>query len=276
MQFNPPSFVTIDGRKLAYEEISPPSPQGTVVLLTGLAAKRQGWYRQMATFGQNYRTIALDHRDVGDSDPYTEPYGIIDQADDAATALTALGVQRAFIVGISMGGFIALELTLRHPEMVEKLVLVSTSAGGHTHVQPAPEMAAMLAAPRDPNRDIGLMAKERYTLLMAPGFAESHPDLMENIAAIARHNPQSEASYRRQLMACLAHDASQRLGNIHVPTLVVHGDSDPLVPMGNGTYLAEHIPGARLIIYPNTGHISIIERADEFNRDVLDFLSERR
>src|SRR5689334_12414843 len=125
MQFSAPAFVSVDGRRLAYDEVCPANPQGTVLLLTGLASKRQGWYRQMDVFGQIYRTIALDHRDIGDSDPFTSPYRIADQADDAAALLRAMAIPQAMVAGISMGGYIALELTLRHPELVQKLVLTS-------------------------------------------------------------------------------------------------------------------------------------------------------
>jgi pimeloyl-ACP methyl ester carboxylesterase len=272
MQFKAPSFVTVDGRRLAYDEVCPPDPQGTVLLLTGLAAKRQGWYQQIDVFGQTYRTIALDHRDIGDSDPFSAPYGIADQADDAADALKALGVSQAAVVGISMGGFIALEFTLRHPEMVGRLVLTSTSAGGPSQVQAEPQFLALLVRPRDSATDIGVFEQETYALIMAPGYADSHPDDMEHIAAIARYRPQAEESYRRQLMACLGHDVAQRLGEIHVPTLVVHGTNDPLIPVENGNYLAQHISNARLILYSGTGHVPIIERAEDYNRDVLTFL----
>ncbi len=272
--FQQPQFVTVQGRKIAYDEVTPANPQGTILLLTGLAAKRQGWANQMAAFGQDYRVIAIDHRDVGESDLATAPYSTADQADDAAAVLHALGVTSANVVGISMGGFIALELTLRHPELVAKLVLTSTSAGGKTHVAPSRQMALMLARPRMPWQDAGHTAKRSYTLIMAPGYAAAHPDDMANIVAIARHHPQSGAAYRRQLRACLQHDASARLDQIHVPTLVIHGTVDPLVPVGNGHYLAAHIPGARLVEYPATGHIPIVERAEEYNRDVLAFLHE--
>ncbi len=274
MQFNPPQFVIVAGRKIAYEEVAPASPQGTVLLLTGLAAKRQGWHRQMAAFGERYRTIAIDHRDVGDSDLATAPYTTADQADDAAAVLTALGISRAAVVGISMGGFIGLELTLRHPEMVEKLVLTSTSAGGKTHVGAGLRMQAMLVMPRLGRRDPGKLAKQTYNLIMAPGYCAAHPDEWENIAEIARYRPQSSQAYRRQLNACLKHDAATRLSQIAVPTLVVHGEVDPLIPVANGRYLAGHIPGARLILYPATGHIPIVERAADYNREVLAFLAE--
>ena len=106
MQVKTPSKVLIDGRALAYDEVSPPDPKGTILLLTGLAAKRLGWYKQLEVFGQTYRTIALDHRDTGDSDLASGSYTTADQADDAAAVLQALGVERASVVGISMGGFI--------------------------------------------------------------------------------------------------------------------------------------------------------------------------
>jgi 3-oxoadipate enol-lactonase len=272
MHVQPPSKIVVDGCTLAYDEISPPDPKGTVLLLTGLGSKRLGWYKQLPVFGQTYRAIALDHRDTGDSDLAAGPYTTADQADDAAAVLRALGIARAHVVGISMGGFISLELALRHPDLVEKLVLTSTSAGGPTHVQPGPEMLAMLGRDRR-GMEAGDVALQSYTQIMAPGYAARHPQEMERIAENARYRPQPAEAYMRQLQACMAHNASERLSQIHAPTLVVHGELDPLVPVDNGKYLAQHIPGARLILYPDTGHIPIIERADDYNRDVLAFLA---
>jgi len=257
---------------MAYDEVTPPHPKGVVLLLTGLAAKRLGWYKQREVFGREYRTIALDHRDTGDSDLATGPYTTADQADDAAAVLHALGIQRAAVAGISMGGFIAQELALRHPELVEKLVLVSTSAGGPGYTPPEPDVLARLMQPH--TGDLGDLARESYTRIMAPGYAASHPDVMDRIVATARYRPQSQEAYLRQLQAGWNRDATARLRDLHLPVLVVHGTADPLIPVQNGRYLAAHIPGARLIEYPNTGHIPIVERADDFNRDVLAFLAE--
>lgn len=269
-----PSFVEVSGHTLAYDEVAPPEPKGTMLLITGLASKRLGWRMQMGPFGAVYRTIAMDPRDAGDSFEADGPYTTADQAEDAAGLLRALGVTKAYVVGISMGGFIALELALRQPELVDKLVLVSTSAGGKTHVPAGWRMRMALLLPRPRWGDRGKLAKRAYRAIMGPGYAKAHPDTMEMIAEVARYRPQSAAAYRRQLDACLRHDASARLGQIAAPTLVVHGTRDPLVPVGNGKYLASHIPGARLILYENTGHVPIVERADEFNRDVLAFLGD--
>lgn len=276
MQVPTPSYVAVNGRKIAYDVVAPASPAGTVLLISGLAAKRLGWYKQLPVFGARYRTIAMDNRDIGDSDLVEAPYRTADQTDDAATLLRALGVERAAVVGISMGGFIALELALRHPELVSNLVLTSTSAGGSTHVQPGWRMRMMLGMPRFVPRwlrpEPGTVAKRTYAAIMAPGYCAAHPDEWEHIAQVARYRPQPAAAYLRQLNACLTHDASARLGTITAPTLVIHGAVDPLVPPANGEYLAAHVPGARLIRYPATGHVPIIERADEYNRDVLAFL----
>ncbi len=272
LQVKAPSTVMVDERKLAYDEVSPSNPKGTVLLLTGLGSKRLGWYKQLDEFGKYYRTIALDHRDTGDSDYVTEPYAIKDQAEDAATVLVTLGISKAHVIGISMGGFVALELALRYPALVDKLVLTATSAGGSPHVAAGPEIQAMLLQ-RSAGTDLGELAKRTYTHIMGPGYAQSHAEEMEHVADIARYKPQKVEGYYRQLQACAGHDASKRLSQIASPTLVVHGDADPLVPPQNGQYLAQHIEGAKLVMYPNTGHIPIVEKAVEYNRDVLAFLS---
>ncbi len=271
----PPSFITVAGRRIAYDEVCPPDPKGTILLLTGMAAKRQGWYRQLEVFGREYRTIAIDHRDTGDSDPFTSRYTAADQAADAAAVLQALGGLRAHVVGISMGGFMALELALRHPVMVRSLVLVATSAGGRRHQRPSLGTMRLLLARRRRSADPGELARKVYTAIMGPGYAARNPAVMEQIAALARYRPMSGAAYLRQLWVALRHNVAARLGQISVPTLVIHGADDPLVPPANGQRLARQIPGARLIIYPDTGHIPIIERADEFNHDVLAFLAEQ-
>lgn len=267
-----PSFVTVGDRKLAYNEVSPPAPKGTILLLTGLAAKRYGWYYQLDEFGRYYRTIALDHRDISDSDEVTEAYTTADLADDAAAAMKALGVRRTHVIGISLGGFVTLQFALRHPELVDKLVLVSTSAGGSTHVPPGPEMISMLTSRGEEEIEVGELTKRNYTLIMAPGYAASHPEELDRIVEIARYHPMAAAAYYRQLQAALTHDAAQQLDRIQAPTLVIHGDADPLVVPANGEYLARYIKGAKHIVYHNVGHIPIIENYEQFNRDVLSFL----
>ncbi len=263
--------MTVDGRRLAYEELSPSDPSGTVLLLCGIGAKRQGWYKQLPVLGARFRTLALDYRDVGDSDEVTEPYTIGDVAEDVHELTRTLGIERASLIGISMGGFVALELALRRPELVDKLVLTVTSAGGPTHVSTSPEIMRLLL-PGDEEVETGEGARRVCAAVAAPGFADRHPEEIEVFVEIACHRPMTKAAYLRQLAACRAHDVSGELDRIVAPTLVIHGEVDPLVRVENGRYLAERIRGAELIVYPDTGHIPEVECADEFNRDLLAFL----
>lgn len=277
MQVKEPSSVLVNGRKLAYDEASPANPadaKGSILLLTGLASKRLGWARQLEVFGREYRTIAMDHRDTGDSDEVAEEYAVADLADDAAALLKALGIARTHVVGISLGGFAALQFALRHPDMLDKLVLVSTSAGGSTHVPSAPEIVALLTPA--PGMEVGARAIHTYSRIMAAEFVAAHPEELQRIAETARYRPLSAAGYMRQLRATLAHDVAEMLHHITAPTLIIHGDVDPLVPAANGAYLAAHIPGAKHIVYQGVGHIPIVERAEQFNRDVLAFLAADR
>jgi pimeloyl-ACP methyl ester carboxylesterase len=271
MRFAPPRYVSVGARRLAYEEVSPPRAAGAVLLLCGIGAKRQGWYKQLPRLGEEFRTLALDYRDVGDSDPADGPYSIRDVADDVAGLLDGLGIARASLVGVSMGGFVALELALGRPERVDRLVLVVTSAGGDTHVSTSPEIMRLLL-PGDEDVETGDGARRVCSAVAAPGFAERAPEEIDAFVEIARHQPMRREAYLRQLAACRAHDVSGRLGEIAAPTLVIHGDVDPLVRVENGRRLAERIPGARLIVYADTGHIPEVERAGEFNRDVAAFL----
>ncbi len=271
MRFAAPRWVTVGGRRLAYEEVAPPRPEGTVLLLCGLGAKRQGWYRQLPVLGRRLRTLALDPRDVGDSDPADGPYTIGELAEDVHGLARALGIERASVAGISMGGFTGLELALRHPDLLERLILVVTSAGGPTHVSTSPEIMRVLM-PGDAEVETGEGARRVCAAVAAPGFAERRPEEMDTFVEIARHRPMSRDAYLRQLAACRAHDVSARLGEIRVPTLVIHGELDPLVPVANGRHLAERIPGARLVLYRDVGHIPEVECFARFNRDVLGFL----
>jgi 3-oxoadipate enol-lactonase len=271
MEFAPPQFVEVAGRRLAYEEVTPDDPRGTVLLLCGIGAKRQGWYKQLPVLGERFRALALDYRDVGDSDAATGQYSIRDLSEDVYALAGELGIERASLVGISMGGFIALELALARPEFVERLILVVTSAGGATHVSTSPEvMRAMM--PGDEPVESGVGARRVCSLVSGPGFAERHPEAIEEFVEIAQHNPMHVDAYLRQLAACRVHDVADRLGEIAAPTLVIHGDADPLVRIENGRHLAAKIPGAELIVYERVGHIPEVECFERFNDDLVSFL----
>jgi pimeloyl-ACP methyl ester carboxylesterase len=171
-----------------------------------------------------------------------------------------------------MGGFISLELALAYPAFVDRLILVVTSAGGPTHVSTTTEvMRAMM--PGDEELESGEGARRVCSLVSGPGFARRHPEAIEEFVTIAQHNPMHVEAYLRQLAACRAHDVVSGLKRIAAPSLVIHGDADPLVPVENGRHLAANIPGAELIVYEGVGHIPEVECDEQFNRDLVAFLS---
>ena len=263
-------ITQVGSHTLYYDEHGAGRP---LILISGLASTRLGWWKQIKPFAKKFRVINLDNRDAGDSALSTGPYTIVDMADDVAGVIKNLHLGRTHIVGISMGGMITLELAIRHPELVDKLVLVATTAGGPTGVNARPEVAALLM--RGEGEDIETRVRRTFTAIAGEGYMANHPEDLDHIVKNSLARPMSLESYQRQLGACMVHfrqGAADRLAQITAPTLVAHGDYDPLVPYPNGKYLAEHIKGARLVTFPGVGHISMIESPERFNREVIEFL----
>jgi len=129
--------------------------------------------------------------------------------------------------------------------------------------------------PGDEQVESGDGARRVCSLVAGPGFAERNPEAIEEFVEIAQHNPMHVDAYLRQLTACRAHDVDGRLGEITAPTLVIHGDADPLIRIENGRRLAAGIREAGLIVYEGVGHIPEVECFDQFNDDLLSFLHRR-
>ena len=263
--------VSIGPRTLAYTEISPPHPAGTVLFLPWLGGSRLGWEDTVAEIGQTHRALAPDHRDTGDSDRGEEAYTLPDLADDAAAFLLALNAAPAVVVGLSMGGMVAQYLAIRHPELVRALVLVSTTPGGVASPPATERGRAALFLPAE--LEAGERARQAMTLMTAPGFTEVHPEVLDLAERNARQHPMSAESYKRQFRAVRAHDAAAGLASIAVPMLVLHGDADDLIPLPAAEHLAAGIAGARLRVYPGTGHMPQLERREEFLADLRGFLA---
>jgi 3-oxoadipate enol-lactonase len=264
------STTQVGSHTVYYDEFGAGHP---LILISGLGSTRLGWWKQIEPFAKKFRVINLDNRDAGDSALGTGPYTIADMAEDVAGVIKNLNLGRTHIVGISMGGMISQELAIRHPELVDKLVLVATTAGGPTSVNAKPEIAALLMHAGE--ESIETRVRRTFTAIASEGYMAAHPQDLDQIVKNSLAKPMSLESYQRQLGACMAHwskGVADRLAQISAPTLVVHGDYDPLIPYPNGKYLAEHIKGARLITFLGVGHISMIESPEQFNREVIEFL----
>jgi 3-oxoadipate enol-lactonase len=243
-----------------------------LLLVPGLSNSRLIWWKQTGVLSKKYHLIQMDNRDAGDSSPGEGPYTIGDMADDAAGLIRNLDLGPMNVIGWSMGGFISLELALRNPELVDRLILVCTSGGGRDYVQPSSEIQSILLPIR--NEDIETRVRRIYPLLAAPGYMESHPEDMDQILEYEKAKRMTLKSYQRQLQAVMYWPGvGNRLGDISVPTLVVHGNVDRLMPHDNGQFLSTRIPGAQLLSYGQVGHLPPIETPEQFNRDIMEFLA---
>jgi len=245
-----------------------------LLLIRGLGGTCKGFKPQIDGLSPHFRVIAFDNRCVGRSDQPQDPFTIADMADDTAALLDALGVESAHVFGVSLGGMVAQELVLRHPEKVRRLALGCTHAGAGTAVQ-APDWAIrVFNESRDMPRIDAL--KHSVPLLFAQCTVDEQPELVEESLAIMANNNQPKSSYLLQLGAVMKHDTINRLNQIKHPTLVMTGTEDTLVAPGNSRLIAERIPGARLIEFPATGHLFFTEKADEVNWTLLNFFQEER
>ena len=242
-----------------------------VLLIMGLAMAASGWWRTVPVLARSFRVLTFDNRGIGRSDS-SGSYSMRELAEDALTVLDASGEQDAHVYGISLGGMIAQELTLRHPERVRSLVLGATTVGG----------------PSAPHADRGTLDFFRRAVSMAPEEAiwasvpysyakHTRSEDVERIGEdLARRlaDPVDRSVYARQVGAGIGHDTSFRLDEVNVPTLIVHGNEDRVVPVESARMLAEAIPHAELKTWPRAGHIYTTDEP-KVDRHVVRFLRER-
>jgi 3-oxoadipate enol-lactonase len=239
-----------------------------LLLIEGLGQSMWAWREQIPVLARHFRTIAFDTRGTGRSPVPDEPYGIDELAQDAADVLDG---RAAHVVGLSMGGYVALTLALAWPELVRSLVLVGTGAGGPDRVpRPQDVRDAYAAAMGLPFDEYG---RRTMPLTFSPGWTERNPERFEEILAARLEHPTPEVTLDAHLRACYGfYGRGCEVERIDVPTLVLHGDADLIVPVENGRMLASRLPNARYVELPGRGHNVPLEDPATFNRLVLEFL----
>ncbi|WP_376793304.1 alpha/beta fold hydrolase [Thermoflexus sp.] len=240
-----------------------------VVFIPGLGGDHYLWHRQLPAFAHRFRAIAIDNRGAGQSDKPDVPYTIEQMADDVAGLLEGLGIDRAHIVGASMGGFIAQMFALRHPHRVNRLILCCTSFGGPNMIPMPPEtLAVLMNRTGDPETDL----RRLWAVSVTERFLREHPEALEAYVAWRRAHPQPLYAYQRQLAAAMAFNLEARVHEIQAPTLIAHGVEDRVVPVENARRLHARIASSRLVLFPEAGHLFFIEQAEAFNRVAIAFL----
>ncbi len=235
-----------------------------LLLLNGWTASGLLWPAQwLRRLERAFHVIRIDNRGTGWSRSAPRPFTVGDLADDARDVLRARGIDRATVLGLSMGGMIAQELALRYPGYVERLVLVATMPPKPAQIMPdlAPFQAALSRpAPGQPLADFFAQIWGGYT---GPEFAASHPDILDELIPQIMQRVTPRELVLDQVRAIASWHGAGRLRRLGVPTTVVHGNRDALMPVGNGMRLSRLIPHAQYLELAGVGHLVPHEAGDE-------------
>jgi 3-oxoadipate enol-lactonase len=270
-QTAPSGTVQANGTELYYEVHGNGPP---LVLLMGIGYDSSLWtLAQVPALSTLFQVVLVDNRDAGRSAKASQPYEIADLADDVAGLLDALGIPRTHLLGLSMGGMIAQEFALRHPDRLDHLVLAGTGAAPARNAVDPIQVWNWLKA-NDATGDI--FGGQQFVSLFSAAFLRNHQAVRDTADLLASNPyPVSPEAYGRQADAYLRFDALDRLGAITAPTLVVVGEQDLLTPPWIVREVADAIPGARFEIIRGDGssHLMPIERPADFNLLVTNFLT---
>jgi 3-oxoadipate enol-lactonase len=239
------------------------------LLLHGVGGNRSNWRDQLPVFAQHFQAVAWDARGYGDSDDYDGPLDMADFSADLLRVIDHFRAPRAHLIGLSMGGMIAMDFYQRHPDQVASLVLCDTGPGLRRTMSDAgvEEFLRLRKAPLLAGRQPAEFAPVVARSLVSPAARAGALDQL--VASLSRLHPQS---YLKALECVTRYDGIGDLRGYRVPALVVVGADDTLTPPSVSERMAAEIPGAELCVIDDAGHLSNIEQPEAFNRRVLDFL----
>ena len=244
-----------------------------LLMIMGLGGQASSWGEPLLEgLQRHFTTIRFSNRGTGATDKPADGYTIRQMADDAAELMDAIGIGKAHVFGISMGGMIAQEVVLNHPQKVQRLVLGCTNCG------PAHSVAVSAQTLARFGHIMQLPVEERiqryWEITVTPEFMQSRADFLARIIELGMTTPTPMETFGRQFGAAQAFDTHDRLSQIKSPTLILHGDRDILVPAENAEILHEQIPGSRVRIVQGTGHCFFWEEPEEVVQEVVGFLSK--
>ena len=262
------AIADVNLQRLYYEVLGDGEP---LLCVHGLACDTLAWIPQLQAFPASHRTVIFDNRDVGQSSMADPGYEIADMARDALALADELELETFHLLGVSMGGAIVQEVATQAPERVRTLTLAVTFPAGGTYARRLAEVwgARVKQISREQHVD------ELMLMNHSEAFFEN-PEMVEFIRTAMLNNPhpQPPDAFARQLEACGRHETRDRLGALTMPTHVIGGEYDILVPVWKSREIASLIPGATLTVLPKAPHGLSLERAEEFNAAVLAFIRE--
>jgi 3-oxoadipate enol-lactonase len=252
------AFAKAGEIELSYDRAGEGPP---LLLIMGMSGTKHHWGESLLeALRHDFDTVVYDHRDAGDSTRTGRPFTIVDLAEDAAGLLAALEIDSAHVMGISMGGMIAQELALASADSLRSLTLGCTYCGGQGSVLASEGVMRKLAeAMSSGDRERAIRAS--WEVNVSPSFAADEDAWVRFRETGMRYGLPVEV-IMRQMQAIAGHDTSARLPSIDVPTQVIHGTLDQLLPVHNGHMIAELIPDSRLEIFEGVGHMFFLEKPE--------------
>jgi 3-oxoadipate enol-lactonase len=241
--------------ELSYDRAGEGPP---LLLIMGMSGTKHHWGESLLDeLGRDFETVVYDHRDAGDSTKTGKPFTIAELAEDAAGLLEALQIDSAHVMGISMGGMVAQELALEHPERIRSLTLGCTYCGGEGSLLASEGVMRRLAEGMS-SGDRERAIRTAWEVNVSPSFA-ANDDIYATFLKRSLRYGLPVAVIMEQMRAITEHDTSARLPELRAPTLVVHGTLDEMLPVENGRMIAGLIPGANLEILEGIGHMFFLE-----------------
>jgi pimeloyl-ACP methyl ester carboxylesterase len=242
-----------------------------LVLIQGMGFDRFGWQPVLRKLRRHFRLVLVDNRGTGRSDLPPGSFGVADMAADILAVLDRAGIGRAHVMGVSLGGMVAQELAVDHPERVCGLVLVATTPGW-PFAYPMPAASAVLIAATGSMTSEGALRRHAENVLSARTI-QDRPEVVDRLVELQRSRPADPKAWRAQAAAGARYTGRLRQRRIRAHTLILHGAADSVVDPGNGRLLADRIPGAQLIIFPELGHLLFWQDPDGFVNAVTSFLA---
>jgi pimeloyl-ACP methyl ester carboxylesterase len=261
-------FIKVDDHEIFYEIQGEGIP---VLLLEGLGYSTWMWKYQLPDFSKHFTSVMPDNRGVGKSEKLTGPYSIEMFAKDSISVMDQLGFDMFYVIGVSMGGFIAQRIAALEPERVKGIVLVSTSCGGKKSIPMSKEVfdQMRLNLNGESSRD---RIRRTMSLAFTESFPTSKPDQFNSIIEDRLKSLQPEDQLIYQSLSSINFDSSVSNRNVKVPSLIVAGMEDKVLPWLNSLLIYRSIPTSSLILFKNQNHLLFIEEFVRFNKSVLDFI----
>jgi len=261
-------YIAVEGARLYVERHGNGGP---LLMIPGLGAGNWLWSKSLSQLSKHFALIMPELRGSGRSDKPDQIYKVARFADDLKSILDQLDIDKAHIIGASLGGFVAQYFAATWPERVNKLILVSTSLGGQCQLGPDGDILSRIIRPRGKTQRERL--EDAYALNFTEDFRQRRPEELERITEWRTQHPQPEHIYYRQLLAGNAYVGADLAEKIVAPTLICAGKDDPLVPSQNAEALQKKISQAQAQLFEGK-HLFFLEQSRKFNQAVIEFLCD--